>query len=167
MIRGVACQANSPPLIALPLLFLRSRLKATAFFSRPGQRFPVTVVDPHESVAPLVVAPGEGRLNRRAGHPGSLQHIQAHSHDRALHLGVPGLPARISQWEVGEHEPGDSAFLDDIAGRAHYHGGHTVLFEVPGDQTHGLVTDRSERREEHGFDTILTAPLQDLRGVAQ
>ena len=127
-----------------PALFLRFRLLAAAFFSGPGQRFPVAVVDPHEGIAPLVVVPAERRLNRSAGHPGSLQNIQGCTYDRALYLGVPGLPAWVSQGEVGEDKAVDAAFLDDIPGRAHYHGRHAVLLKVPGDQTHGLVTDRSE-----------------------
>jgi len=153
--------------IAVPVTFLRFGLPAAALFSLPGERFAVTVVDPHEGVAPLVVAPAKRRLNRGAGHPGPLKQIKGSSHDRALHLGVPGLPAGVSQWEVGEHEAGDAAFLDDVAGRAQYYRRHAVFFEVSGDQTHGLVADRSECREEHGADTILTAPLKDLRGVPQ
>ena len=140
---------------------------ATAFLSLPGERFAVTVVDPHEGIAPLTVAPAERRLNRGAGHPGPLQQVKASSHDRALHLGIPGLSAWVSQWKVGEHKAGDAAFLDDVAGRAQYYGGHAVPFEVPGDQTHGLVADGSECREEYGIDTILTAPFKDLRGIPQ
>jgi hypothetical protein len=30
---------------------------------------------------------------------------------------------------------------------------------VPGNQTHGLVANRSKRRKEHGVDTILLAPF--------
>lgn len=148
-------------------LFLRFGLTPTAFFSLPGEHFAVTVVDPHEGVAPLIAVPAEWRLNRGAGHLAPLQQIKGSSHDRALHLGVPGLPAWVSQWKVGEHKAGDAAFLDDVAGRAQYYGGHAVLFEVPGDQTHGLVADWSECREEHGVDTILTGPFQDLRGIPQ
>ena len=56
---------------------------------------------------------------------------------------------------------GDAAFLDDVAGRAHDYCRHAVLLEVSRYQTHGLVADRSKRREEHGIDIVLTAPLQD------
>ncbi len=150
-----------------PFFFLRFGLKSTPLFSFPGERFAVTIVDPHEGKAPFVVSPAERRLNRGPGHPGLLQKVKGNPHDRVLHLGVPGLSAGVSQGKIGEHEAGDPAFLDDVAGRSHYYRGHAVFFKVTGDQTHGLVADRSECREEHGIDTILTAPLQDLRGVAQ
>jgi hypothetical protein len=105
----------------------------------------------------------KGRLDRGTGHPGLLQKIKGGSHDRVLHFGVPGLPAGVSQGEVGEHEAGDPAFLHDVAGGSHQYRRQAVLFEVPGDQTHGLVADRSEGREEHGVDAVLTAPCENLR----
>jgi len=152
---------------AVPVIFLRFGLTAAELFSLVGERFAVTVIDPHEGIAPLLVAPLERRLNRGAGHPGPLQQIKGSSQDRALHLSVPGLPAGVSQREVGENEAGDAAFLDDVPGRPQYCSRYAVLFEVSGDQTHGLVADRSECREEHGVDSILTAPLKDLRGILQ
>ena len=129
---------------ALTACILRFRLLAAAFFSRPGQRFAVAVVDPHEVFAPLFAPPAERRLNRSAGHPGLLQRIKRDPHDRALHPGIPGLPAGVSQREVGKDEAGDAAFFHDVAGRTHDDGGHSVLFQVPGGQTHGLVANRSE-----------------------
>ena len=99
--------------------FLCLGLKATPLFSRPGERFTVTVVDLHEGKAPILVVPAERRLNRGAGHPGLLQKIKGGSHDRVLHPGVPGLSTGVSQGKVGENEAGDPAFLDDIAGGSH------------------------------------------------
>jgi hypothetical protein len=152
--------------LAMAILpFLRFGLTATSLFPLPGECFAVTVIDPHEGVTPFVVTPMERRLNRSAGHPGPLQQIKGNSHDRTLHLTVPGLPTGISQWEVGKYEAGHTAFLHDVAGRAQHCGWHGFFFQVSGGQTHGLVADRSECREEEGVNPILPCPFQDLRGV--
>lgn len=140
-------------------------LLAAPLFSLPRKCLTIAVVDPHKSIAPLVVFPAKGRLDRGSGHPCSIEKIKAHSHDRALHLSVPGFPAGVSQWEIGENEPRDAAFLYDVPGGTHDDGSDAVLFKVSRNQTHGLVTHRSEPREEHGINGILAAPVEDLWGV--
>ena len=45
--------------------------------------------------------------------------------------------------------------LDDVPGATHDHGGDAVGFEVTCDQTHGLVTDGSERNQQRDVRRIL------------
>ena len=63
--------------------------------------------------------------------------------DAALRFIVVGLAAGVAEWKVAEGEPRHAALLNDVAGTAQEDRWDTVRFEVPGDQTHGLVTDRS------------------------
>ena len=101
-------------------------LTAAALLPGPGKRLAIALVDPHESVAPCVTVPAERRLDRGARHPGPIQEGQGASHDRSLHLGIPGFPAWVPQRKVGEHEAGNAALLDDVARAAHDRGGNAV-----------------------------------------
>ena len=143
---------------ALAVCF-RLCLMTAAFFSLLRKLFAIAVVDPHEGITPLVIAPAKWRLDRGSRHPGPRKRIESSSHYLALHLNVPWLSARISQREVSEDEASNAAFLDDIPRRAHDCSGYAIFFKVPGNQTHGLVANRSKRRKEHGVDTILLAPF--------
>ena len=91
--------------------------------------------------------------------PGRLQQFEGHVHDGALHLFVPGLTERISQREVGKKETGHPALFNDIPRGTDHHGGNLIFFEMPGYQTHGLVTDRSKGGKNYGIDAILPAEL--------
>jgi hypothetical protein len=142
--------------LAVPL---RLCLTTAAVFSLLGKVFAIAVVDPHEGFTPLVVSPAKWRLDRSSRHPCPLQQVQGRSHDRTLHLNVPWLSARIAQWKVSEDEPSNAAFLDDITRRTHYYSGYTIFLQVPGNQTHGLVADRSEGGKKNGIDLVLLAPF--------
>lgn len=83
-----------------------------------------------------------------------------------LHGGIIRFAARIAQGKVGEYKTGNAALLYDIPRRAEYHRWQTVLFKVSSDQTHGLVTHRSKRNEQHGIDAIRAALVEDCRGIA-
>jgi len=119
-------------------------LTAAAFFSLLSKFFAIAVVDPHEGITPLVVAPAKWRLDCGSRHPCPPKHIESSSQYLALHLNVPWLSARISQREVSEDEASNAAFLDDISRRAHDCSGYAIFFQAPGNQTHGLVANRSE-----------------------
>jgi hypothetical protein len=138
---------------------LRLCLTTAAFSSLLSKFFAIAVVNPHEGITPLVVAPAKWRLDRGSRHPCPPKRIESSSHYLALHLNVPWLSARISQREVSEDEASNAAFLDDISCRAHDCSGYAIFFKVPGNQTHGLVANRSKRRKEQGVDTVLLAPF--------
>ena len=42
------------------------------------------------------------------------------------------------------------------------HGGDAVVFKVAGNQTHGLVTNWSQRNKQHDIDAVFLGPLQNL-----
>ncbi len=138
-------------------------LAPAALLPSARKRLPIALVDPHEVLSPLFAAPGKRSLDHRARHPGALQQIQGRPHDRALHRSIPGLSTGVSEGEVRKHKTGDTAFLDNVARRAHDYGGNPIFFEMSGDQTHGLVANRSERRQKNGVDPILPAPCEKLR----
>ena len=114
----------------------------------------------------LVIAPDIGRLQGRARDPGALQQAQRVLHNPALGLVVMGLAAGVAEWEVAEGEARHAALLHDVAGAAHEHGGNAVRFQVPRDQTHGLVANRSNRHKERDVDLVLPHQLQNLRRIA-
>jgi len=141
-------------------------LKAAAFLPCPGKRLAVAVIHPNEGVTPSIVAPLEGRLNRSSRHPGPVKQVECGTHDRALHIHIPGLPAGISQRKVRKHESGDTALFDDVPSTAHDYGRNPVRLQMPGNQTHGLVAHRSKSREKRGVHAIFTAPFKDSGGIA-
>jgi len=75
----------------------------------------------------------------------SLQQVERNANDRSLHQRIIRLAAWVAEGEVRENETGHPALLDDIPRRADHDGRQTIRFKVPGDQTHGLVANRSER----------------------
>ena len=50
--------------------------------------------------------------------------------------------------------------MPDVPRGPYDYGRDAVGFQVPSCQTHGLVADRSERREDRAFDAVLTAQPQ-------
>ena len=59
------------------------------------------------------------------------------------------------QGKIGEDKARHAAMLDDVARGPDHDSRNAIGFEVPGYQTHGLVADRSERREECGLGAVL------------
>ena len=116
----------------------------------------------HENLAPrLIFRPDKGCLNGCSRLPCRLQQIKRHVYDGALHLFIPGLAKRISQRKIRKKETRYTTFLNNIPGRADNNGGYVIFFEVPGDQTHGLVADRSKRRKDQGINAIRFAKLKN------
>ena len=75
------------------------------------------------------------------------------------------MATRVPQREVREDKARHAAVLDDVEGGSDDDGRDTVGFEVSGDQTHGLVADRSKRGQDGGVDAILLQSPQDLRRI--
>ena len=82
-----------------------------------------------------------------------------------MHHRIIRLTARVAEREVGEHEAGNAALLDDIPRRADYDGRNAVRLKVSSDQTHGLVADRSERYEKRNIDGVGATEVEDCRGI--
>ena len=149
-----------------PIPALSRTLTGAAIFASAPELLGTVGVDPRVALPPGgVVAPDERCLNRRSRQRCALQDVERVPDDAALHLRIPGFAAGIPEREVAEQEPRNAALLDDVARRAHHHGRDAVLFQVPRDQTHGLVTHRSEWNEKRHIDTIFAAAPQNLGRV--
>src|SRR5262249_61882832 len=109
-----------------------------------------------------VVAPPERRLDRRARAGRALEHAQREVDGEDLRVDVERTARGVAEREIAEEEAGNAALLDDVLGAAHDHGRNTVGLEGPGDQTHGLVTDRSARNEEGDVRRVLLAAPEQL-----
>ncbi len=94
-----------------------------------------------------------------------LEQVERHLNALPLHGGVTRTTHRVPQREISEEEPGNSRVLDDVAPGTDYDGGHASFLELTGNQTHGLVADRSEGDEENNVDVILAGPFDDRRTV--
>ena len=104
-------------------------------------------------------------MQRRKRIARGLKQVEGHADDSPLHVLVVGLAARITERKVGKDKARYPALLDNIAGRAEDDRGNAVRFKMSGDQTHGLVTHRSQGDQQGNIDPILTTKVKDGRGI--
>ena len=83
-------------------------------------------------------------------------------HNFGLHRAIARLAAGIAEGKVAKQKSRDATFFNDVARRADDDSGDSVLFQMPRDQTHGLVTDRSERNKESDIHSIQKAACKNL-----
>jgi len=112
-----------------------------------------------------MLAPVDASAHRCLGGEGRLQEIERRFDDESLHHTVIGPTAGIAERKIGEDEPGHRALLDDVARAADDHRRRAGPFKLAGDQTHGLVADRSQWNEENGIQLVLLSPGVDDFGV--
>lgn len=120
----------------------------------------------HIGLAPLAgFVPAKGRLQRRQRIARGLKQVEGHADDSPLHILISRLAARIAERKVGKDKARHPALLNNIAGRAEDDRGNAVRFEMPGDQTHGLVTHRSQGDQQGNIDPILATKVEHGRGI--
>lgn len=120
----------------------------------------------HIGLAPLAgFVPPKGRLQRRKRIARGLKQVEGHADDSPLHVLVVGLAARITERKVGKDKARYAALLNNIAGRAEDDRWDTLCFKMSGDQTHGLVTHRSQGDQQGNIDPILTTEVEHGRGI--
>lgn len=112
-----------------------------------------------------MVDPRVRSLNRGPGTEGGFGQTNGDIDDFPLHGPVVGSAAWTAEGKVGEHKAGHSALFDNVSGTSDHDSGNADVLQMAGDQTHGLMTDRSERDQQHQVDIILPAPDADLFGV--
>ena len=57
--------------------------------------------------------------------------------------------ARVAKWKIGEEKSRDATMFDDVGGRSDDDRRNAIFFEVTGDQTHGLMANRSNWNEDY------------------
>ena len=120
----------------------------------------------HIRLAPLAgFIPPKRRLQRRKRIARGLKQVEGHADDSPLHVLISRLAARITERKVGKDKARHPTLLNNIAGRAEDDRGNALRFEMPGDQTHGLVTHRSQGDQQGNIDAILTTKVEDGRGI--
>ena len=120
----------------------------------------------HIRLAPLAgFVPPKGRLQRRKRIARGLKQVERHPDDSPLHGLVARLAARIAEGKVGKDKTRHAALLDNIARRAEDDCGNALRLQMSGDQTHGLVTDRSQGDQQGNIDPILTTEVEDGRSI--
>ena len=143
------------------------RQRRPSHLSRPyrlGHRLALRVQVPFFPGA--VLRPDEGRLHRGAGVLRGFEHAERDVENGALLLYIKGVTAGIAQREVGEDEPGHAHVFHNVLRAPDDDGRNAVCFQVPGDQTHGLVADGSDTGYDRDINTVLPAHGQDLGRVA-
>ena len=120
----------------------------------------------HIRCAPFTgFVPLKGRLQRRARIARGLKQVERHPDNSPLHVRVARLTARIAEWKIGKDKARYATLLNNIARRAEDDCGNTLRLKMSGDQTHGLVTHRSQGDQQGNIDAILTAEVKHGRGI--
>ncbi len=125
----------------------------------------VVIVDGHEGITPIVVAPPLRRLNRCSRRDRRRRNLERERRDVMLHSAVIGLAARVAEREIDEQESRHPCLLDDVAGAPDHHGRDSRCLQPTRSQTHGLVTHRSKWNEQCDVNAVLSTPFAHPVGI--
>ena len=121
------------------------------------------VVDRHVRFAPVGIAgPPDLGLDGGSGQPCPFGQREGGAEHRELTVGVVGRAQGVAQRQIGEDESRYPDLLDYVTGRSDDDGGDTGVLEGSCGQTDRLMTDRSERNEQHQVDVVLAGPVDEL-----
>jgi hypothetical protein len=141
-------------------------LQPTASVTGATQTLGIPFVDARITILPRFIrVPDERSLNGRSWKSRHLEQIECMTHDLTLHRTISRLPTRIAEWEIAEEKSWNATFFDNVAGGADDHCRDPLRFEIACDQTHGLVTDGSERHQQGDVDSFFEAARCDLRRI--
>ena len=120
----------------------------------------------HEFFHPLAtVGPRKGQVDDDPRPVGILQQLKPLAQDAALVFGVLGPSCRVAQGVVEKDLPRVAGAGGNVPGVGVGYRGDAPCFQHTGDQTHGLVTDGSDRRQQGHIHMVLPALPEDLRSV--
>ena len=74
-----------------------------------------------------------------------------------------GFPCRMPERIIEERRSWWMHGSGNVQGATHAQGCNTRRFDVPGDQSNGLMADGSYRDEQHSIDVLSQKMLQELR----
>ena len=130
-----------------------------------GQFGAVVLANVHVHRSPFVASPvevesaGHSRRNRRG------EQLEGSSNGVSLLFDVVGATRWITKWVVDENKTRHTDGFDNVLGAANNDGSDAGLFEGTCNQTHGLVTHRSKRNQNHGVDAIFLCARDDFGRV--
>ena len=142
-----------------------SGLFRTSFIAKPSQLFSIVVPNMHVDRSPLVATPLQIKPACHPWSDGCCDQLESSFDCAALLVDLAWAPYRIAQWEVNEYEARHASCFDDVLGTAHDDGRYSGLFQMSCNQTHGLVTYRSKRYQDHRVDPILFGPGDNLLSI--
>ena len=113
----------------------------------------------------MIPAPFEGCTHRCTTPASGFEQLNCLSNNRQLLIAVTGFTAGVAEWEIHVQIAGYTAGFDNIKGRANNRGRNAIGFQMSGYQTHGLVTDRSQRNKQRQIYLILLTQFKDARRI--
>ena len=99
----------------------------------------------------VILIPLVLKLDERARGGCSLEKMEGVEDDPGLALGVERPAGLMAERKVYEDGAGRLDERGDIGGRGERDGRNAGLFDGPGEQSHGLVAELSDRDEERGI----------------
>lgn len=117
----------------------------------------------HRVLPRLALGPDQRHGHGRTWLCCRFQQIKRLTNNAVLHIHIERLAAGTAQREVRKDEARYAAMLDDVARRANDDGGDAIFFQVSCNQTHGLVTDRSDGCHDGDVDPLVAAFLKHRR----
>ena len=148
------------------LAALGCRLTLAARPTQCQKSLPLRSIDATVTIAPArVFLPRKGCPRRAPRSCRARERSQCQRHDACLHVATPRVAAGITQRKVGEYKARHAAVFDDVQGGPNDHGRNAVGFEMAGDQTHGLVADRSYGAQYGAVGSILAQAQENFRSI--
>ena len=139
------------------------------FAARPTQcrqSLPLRGRDATVTVAPTgVFLPRKWCPHRAPWSRGVGEQSQRQRHNACLHVPTPGVAAWIAERKVSEEKARHATVFDDIQRRPNDHRRNAVGFKVAGNQTHGLVADRSYGAQYGAVGSILAQAQENFRSI--
>ena len=139
------------------------------FAARPTQcrqSLPLRRLDATVTAAPTgVFLPRKGCPHRAPWSRGVGEQSQRQRHNACLHVPTPGVAAWIAERKVSEEKARHATVFDDIQRRPNDHRRNAVGFKVAGNQTHGLVADRSYGAQYRAVGSILAQTQENFRSI--
>ena len=112
-----------------------------------------------------VVWPRNCRSGGCACDVGCFQQADGLLNDAGLRLLLKGRPTWVAKRKIGEEKSRNAAMFDNVAGGSDDDRRNAVFFKVTGDQTHGLVANRSDGNEERRVRMSSNDAAQNFRCV--
>ena len=82
-----------------------------------------------------------------------------------LHVDIKWNTTRVTKGKINKQQSRYSTILHNIFRSRDHDSWNSVSFKMPGNQTHGLVANRSHRGKHRYVNFVFSAPAQHLRRI--